>query len=156
MVSPCIIWIPLYPSVLLFTTSLYVYMDPKNLASLWFLVYCQPSRHVCNSNIGEWERFAIVATEKIKTPRHLPVEPLLPPQPPPSPRCEQWCIFVFFLGCTEQEQNTFLNYIKIKSPQQVNPGKISWNEPSNPQHKNWIFNPPPSILINRPIICISN
>ena len=33
----------------------------------------------------------------------------------------------FCPGCAEQAQNRFLNLLKIKSPQQANPGKLSWN-----------------------------
>ena len=35
----------------------------------------------------------------------------------------------FFTGCAEQAQNLFWNLIKIKSPQQANPGKLSWKAP---------------------------
>ena len=50
--------------------------------------------------------------------------------------------FNFCLVCTQRERNIFLNDLKIKSSQKVNPGKILWNEPSNLQHKNCIFIPP--------------
>ena len=50
----------------------------------------------------------------------------------------------FFSICAEQAQNIFWNLLKIKSPQQEKPGKLSWNAPSkgvNTTYNLWfIFN----------------
>ena len=130
------------PSSLYIYIYIYIYMNPKNLALPFFLVYCQTSSRFCNVIIGKRDIFVVVDIERIKITIPFPVETVLPPLPPPSPHSEQWCLFAFFIGCTDQKKNIFWNYLKIKSPQQVNPRKVSWNRPNKPQDKNWISTPP--------------
>ena len=133
--------LPLLPPIS--SLSLSIYKNPKNIALLCFLIFCKPSSRFCNVNIGERNIFAVVAMKKKKT-IPLPIEPLLPSLTLPFPVMNNGTYLRFYFSCTEREQNIFWNYLKIKSSQQVKPGKILWNEPSNPQNKkNWINLPHP-------------
>ena len=105
MVYPSIGRVPLYPYELLFPPPISLYMNPKNLALPCFLVYFQPSSHFRNVNIRERDIFAVVAVVKIKTYRPLPVDPILPPIPSPTPILKSGAYLNLCLGCGDRVLN---------------------------------------------------
>ena len=69
-------------------------------------------------------------SNKINIPIPLHVDTIFPLLSPP-PVFNSNASFIFSLfGCYERVQNKFWNLLKIKSPQQAKPGKISCTTPT--------------------------
>ena len=108
-------YLPLRPPISYLTLS--IYMNPKDRSLPCFLIYCQPSIHFRNVNIGEQDIFAVISMKKEQQPDlfllslsciHCP-----PPLPHPSFYHSYKSLFLYSLTIFNLYLNLYISILSI-------------------------------------------